>query len=225
MLLNAILIVVLSISGVFLAGISAFVDGAFHRRHKVRDDRAAKVTPEDHRKSQVLNSIASTGLVFAVTNLAHGALFVDEVRPAWRMAAEIAGILLMYDLGYYLLHRFAFHTWSVGSRIHAVHHRIRTPYARDSLYIHPAETIAGVGLLLLCTWAVGPISVWSFGGVFLIYSLLNIFIHSAFHLPFFPFRWLSALPAHHDAHHTSMKGGYYASITPIWDLVFRTARR
>lgn len=224
LLLNGILVVVLSLSGVFLAALSAFVDGAYHRRHKVREDRVPKVTAAEHRKSQVLNSIASTGLVFLVTNVAHGALFVDVARPWWRMAAEVLGVLLAYDLGYYLLHRFAFHAWSFGSRIHAVHHRIRTPYARDSLYIHPLETIAGVGLLLACTWAVGPISVWSFGGVFLVYSLLNIFIHSAFHLSFFPFRWLSALPAHHDAHHKSMKGGYYASITPIWDLVFGTAR-
>lgn len=224
LLLNAILVVVLSISGVFLAALSAFVDGAWHRRHMVREDRAPKVTPAEHRRSQVWNSIASTGLVFAVTNLARPHLFVDGPRPAWRIAAEIVAVLLAYDLGYYLLHRFAFHKWSVGSRIHAVHHRIRTPYARDSLYIHPVETLAGVGLLLACTWLVGPIGVWSFGGVFLVYSLLNIFIHSAFHLPFFPFRWLSALPAHHDAHHRSMKGGYYASITPIWDVVFGTAR-
>jgi len=66
--------------------------------------------------------------------------------------------------------------------------------------------------------------VWSFGAAFLVYSVLNVFVHSAFHLPFFPFRWLSSLSAHHDAHHSSMKGGYYASLSPLWDWVFRTAR-
>lgn len=224
MLLNLIVVVVLVLSGVFMAGISRLVASDWHRRYQVRQDKVHKIGEADHRRSQIINSIVSTGMVFAAINLLHGALFVDAARPPWRMIAEGAGILALYDIGYYFLHRFGFHGWSVGNRIHAVHHRIRTPYTKDALYIHPAETACGVGLLLVCTWAVGPVSVWSFGGVFLVYSLLNIFIHSAFHLPFFPFRWLSTFPAHHDVHHASMKGGYYGSITPIWDMLFRTAR-
>src|SRR4051812_13973793 len=124
MLLNAILVVVLALTGVFLAGISRLVEGDHHRRHKARQDLKHKVTEAAHRKSAVANSIASTGLLFLVTNLLHGALFVDTVRPLWRMAAEATGMLLAYDLGYYVLHRFAFHAWPAGSRIHAVHHRI-----------------------------------------------------------------------------------------------------
>jgi sterol desaturase/sphingolipid hydroxylase (fatty acid hydroxylase superfamily) len=224
MLLNGIIVAVLALSGLFLAGISALVNSDLLRRHKVRPDRQHHIAPETHLRSRIINSIASTGMVFAGCNLLHHVLFVDALRPLWRMSLEAAGILAAYDLGYYLMHRFAGHAWSPGSRIHAVHHRIRTPYARDSLYIHPVETLAGIGMLLLSTFVVGPVSVWSFGAAFLVYSLLNVFIHSAFHLPFFPFRWLSALSAHHDAHHTSMKGGYYASITPLWDVLFRTAR-
>jgi sterol desaturase/sphingolipid hydroxylase (fatty acid hydroxylase superfamily) len=56
-------------------------------------------------------------------------------------------------------------------------------------------------------------------------ALLNLWIHSAITLPFFPLRGLSALVRHHDIHHESMKSGYYASITPLWDTVFGTARR
>jgi sterol desaturase/sphingolipid hydroxylase (fatty acid hydroxylase superfamily) len=131
---------------------------------------------------------------------------------------------VLYDFGYYVLHRFVFHQWKLGRRIHAVHHKIRTPYAKDSLYIHPVETLLGVGLLMACTLIVGPISVYSFGASFFVYSVLNILIHSAFDIPIFPFRWLSALSRNHDTHHHSMKGGYYASISPLWDLVFGTAR-
>ncbi|HEY8088744.1 MAG TPA: sterol desaturase family protein, partial [Polyangiaceae bacterium] len=57
---------------------------------------------------------------------------------------------------------------------------------------------------------------------FLVYSLLNIWIHSAVDLPGLP---LSALVRHHDVHHETMKSGYYASITPIWDVLLGTARR
>jgi sterol desaturase/sphingolipid hydroxylase (fatty acid hydroxylase superfamily) len=224
MWLNLILVVVLALSGVFMVALSRLVASDWHRRYQVRQDRGHKIPGAEHRRMRVLSSIVSTAMVLALPNLFHDALFVDAARPLWRMAFEVVGILALYDVGYYLLHRFVLHAWSPGSRVHAVHHRIRTPYVMDSLYVHPSETALGVGLLLGCTWVVGPVSVFSFGVTFLVYSLLNLFIHSAFHLPFFPFRGLSSLSAHHDAHHASMKGGYYGSITPLWDILFRTAR-
>ena len=49
-----------------------------------------------------------------------------------------------------------------------------------------------------------------------------MFIHSAIDLQTFPFRTLTSLVRHHDIHHDSMKAGYYASITPLWDVIFRT---
>ena len=109
-------------------------------------------------------------------------------------------------------------------RMHAVHHRVRTPFARDSLYVHPLETAGGVGLLLVSVAAVGPVTVPGFGLAFLVYSLLNVFIHSAFHVPHPVFAPLNAMARNHDTHHASMRGGYYGSITPVWDLLFRTAR-
>lgn len=224
MLRNLIVLSVLALSGVFLSGISWFVASPVHGRYKVRQDRPSKITEPAHRRSAIVNSIVSTGTIFVAINAVPGALFSGAPRAPWRIAVEVAGILLAYDLGYYLMHRFAFHAWSFGSRIHAVHHRIRTPYARDSLYIHPIETLCGVTLLMACTWAVGPVGIWSFAIALLVYSVLNLLIHSALHLPFFPFHWASALASHHDVHHSSMKGGYYASITPLWDFVFRTAR-
>jgi methylsterol monooxygenase/4-alpha-methyl-delta7-sterol-4alpha-methyl oxidase len=143
---------------------------------------------------------------------------------AVRTIGEATAMILLYDFGYYLMHRFGFHSWSVGRRIHSVHHSIRTPYTPDSLYIHPAETAAGVSLFLVCMAIVGPVGVWSFALAFLVYSVTNLFIHSGLDLPFAPFNLLTAVVRHHDIHHDSMKAGYYASITPIWDLVFGTAR-
>ncbi len=224
MKLAIILVSVLAISGVFMRAIAAFAGSAFARRQRVRVDRPARVDPAAHRRSVVVNSAVSTGLLFAVTLPLQSRLFVAAPLATLRTLYEACLILALYDFGYYLLHRFAFHAWSVGSRIHAVHHSIRTPYTVDSLYIHPAETVAGFGLFLACTVLVGPVGVWSFALAFLAYSLLNLLIHSALDLRVFPFKTLTALVRHHDVHHESMKAGYYASITPLWDIVFRTAR-
>ena len=172
--------------------------------------------------NSAVNSVVSVGLVFGLIFVLHDQLISADPATAQRLILEPLAILVLYDFGYYVLHRFAFHEWKPGRKIHSVHHKIRTPYAQDSVYIHPVETMLGVGLLMACTLIVGPVSVYSFGVCFFVYSVLNIFIHSAFDLPFFPFRWISSLSRNHDAHHRSMNGGYYASLTPLWDVVFGT---
>lgn len=219
-----ILGIVLAISGLFMGGLAWLGRSELMVRHRQREDKKHTVSPREHKVSSVLNSIASIGVLFGSVFLLHDQLFYSGVQSTGRLIWEPIAVLALYDFGYYLLHRFVFHEWKLGRRIHAVHHKIRTPYAQDSLYIHPVETVLGVGLLMACTLIVGPISVYSFGVVFFAYSVLNILIHSAFALPFFPVRWLSALSRNHDTHHHSMKGGYYASISPLWDHVFGTAR-
>lgn len=225
MSIYVILLVTMAISGAFMALMSALGASSFMARYRRREDRTHSIAPRDKQLNSALNSAVSTGLVFALVWLLHDRLFIAaEVEvSALRIALEAVAILAVYDLGYYLLHRFAFHEWKPGRRVHSVHHVIRTPFAKDSLWIHPLETAAGIALLMGSTLLIGPVAPYSFGLGFLVYSLLNIFIHSAFDLPFFGFRTLSRLSRNHDAHHRSMKGGYYASITPLWDHVFGTA--
>jgi methylsterol monooxygenase/4-alpha-methyl-delta7-sterol-4alpha-methyl oxidase len=211
------------ISGTFMQAIAALSASSFARRHRRRQDRPARIDPAVHRRSVIVNSAVSSSLILAVPLSLQSRLFTDA-PIGWRTVGEAVAILLIYDFGYYLLHRFAFHEWSVGRRIHSVHHTVRTPYTNDSLYIHPAETLGGVAVFLGSTALIGPVGLWSFGLAFLIYSVENLFIHSGLDLPFGPFRWLTAVVRNHDIHHESMKSGYYASITPIWDIVFGTTR-
>jgi sterol desaturase/sphingolipid hydroxylase (fatty acid hydroxylase superfamily) len=227
--LAVMLVAVLAITGVCMRILRALGVSDVVRRHRTRIDRPARIAPAAYRRSAAVNSTLSTGMVFAVSLGFAPRLFAAHPVGVLRVLGEVAAILAVYDLGYYFMHRFAFHGWSVGRRIHAVHHAIRSPYTTDSLYIHPAETVAGVGLFLASTalvaLAAGAVSPWAFALAFLVYSVLNLFNHSGIDVPFFPFRWLCALVRHHDVHHESMKSGYYATITPVWDVVFGTARR
>lgn len=217
------LVIILAVSGLFMPLCTAISNSEFSRRQRTRVDRPAKMSKSAHLRSFVSNSIVSTGLLFAVTLPFQDRLFVTASVGVWRAVYEAAAILLLYDFGYYLLHRFVLHEWSWGRKVHAVHHTVRTPYAKDSLYIHPIETALGMGLFLVCSVLMHPIGVSSFLLALLVYSLLNVFIHSAIDLRVFPFRTLTALVRHHDIHHDSMKAGYYASITPLWDIIFGTA--
>lgn len=214
---------VMVLNGVVLWGLTVLCRSALMKRHRTRKDWPRRVPEKEHRQNTVINSAVSTAQVFGACFLLKPWLISEGTPQAWEVVLETGMVLLLYDFGYYLLHRFVFHQWSVGRRWHGVHHRVRSPFVGDSIYIHPVETVLGLSLFLLCVGVVGPISVTSFGVAFFVYSAWNLFIHSAFHLPFFPFRGMSALVTHHDRHHDSMRSGYYASLTPIFDWLFGTA--
>ncbi len=223
MSIYVVLAAVMLLNGLVLGLLLLIGNSKLLLKHRSRKDWPRKVPAQEHSRNRLINSVISTAQIFGFAFLFHDYLFLDTQVSALETLLDAIWILALYDLGYYLLHRFAFHEWKVGRKIHAVHHRVLSPYVQDSLFIHPLETVAGLCLFFTCAFIVGPISVYSFGFAFFIYSAWNLFIHSAFHLPFFPFRFMSSLVTHHDLHHRSMKAGYYASLTPIYDHLFGTA--
>lgn len=216
--------IVLPLTGLGMLLLVASYDWPAVARHRARDELPRKIDPDEHRRAVTVSSLLSTAMFLAATFGAFDLLLYTGDLGVGRALFEVVAVLLVYDFLYYLLHRFVFHGWEVGARWHRVHHRIRSPRTKDSLYVHPMETFLGVATMLVSIAALGlagGMHVLSFAIAFLVYSLLNLFVHSAIRLPWLP---LSALSRHHDAHHASMRGGYYASITPIWDVVFRTTR-
>jgi len=192
---------------------------------------SARIHPEPKRKlwgarlyrRVFANMLFSGALVFTFTWGGERWL-VAEGDASWAIIGlHAAGVLLVYDFFYYLLHRFAFHEWSLLRRVHVVHHHVRHPHAADSLYLHPVENFLGLFLLYTCMAALGPLHPLSFALVVTVHSVLNILVHAGLDLPFFPFRALGVLARKHDRHHVSMKGGNYASLTPIFDRLFGTA--
>src|SRR5262249_27457606 len=129
-------------------------------------------------------------------------------------------ILTVYDLLYYLMHRYLFHGWSVLKRVHAVHHRARQPTAIDSLFLNPIEGFLGLALLMFCTWLIGPVHIYTFAGCFFVFSWLNIIVHAGVDLPV---PYCGMLARKHGIHHSDMRNGNYASLSPLPDKLFGTA--
>lgn len=210
---------VFALAGIFMKVIDMVARSSFVQSRRFRTDRKAAVDEATHNRTSMVNSVLSTVLFFGL--LIPGRAFFFGTQPGWLgTLGQVAAVLAVYDFTYYLLHRFVLHEWTPGRRIHAVHHAIRTPYAKDSMYIHPAETVAGLALFFGALAIVKP-GLVSFGIVFSIHSLLNILIHAGVGMKG-PFAKVTALVRHHDIHHANMKAGYYGSITPIWDLLFGT---
>jgi len=215
--------IVLALSGALLIGLTLLFRMPVSDPHRIREEPVRTLKGSSFWRTALFNSVLSISMVYGLTYLLYGVAFYPAAASAWRMLLEGVAILITYDFAYYLVHRYPFHQWRLLRRIHAVHHTVRFPVAYDSLYMHPLENAIGLLLLILCTYLVGPVSIYSFAGVFAIYSFLNIVNHAGLDLPFFPFRTLGALARKHDRHHVSMRSGNYGSITPLFDLLFGTA--
>jgi sterol desaturase/sphingolipid hydroxylase (fatty acid hydroxylase superfamily) len=222
MSLSVLLIVTLGLSTLTMLALSIGFRLPASRAHRIREEKGRKLRGGRVVARVLANGSFSMGLVIAFPVVGRAHLFDDGAGGPLRVALEVVGVLALYDFAYYLLHRYPFHEWKLLKRVHAVHHRAKHPIAVDSLFLHPIENFLGLFLLHACVWVVGPVHLYSYGVILVVYTQLNIFVHSGLDLrgPLAP---LGHLARKHDMHHASMRAGNYASITPLPDLLFGTA--
>ncbi|MGH0029368.1 MAG: sterol desaturase family protein [Myxococcota bacterium] len=147
-------------------------------------------------------------------------------RPLWRHALDTVAVLMVFDLFYYVTHRFVFHG-RLLRRVHALHHRAHTPTHADALFVHPLETAIGLVLFLgsiplVAALSGAPLSAFSMAVATLVFTQVNIVNHTFVHLPRFPFRALDWHTSIHTAHHVDMNRGNYATLTMLYDWLFGT---
>jgi sterol desaturase/sphingolipid hydroxylase (fatty acid hydroxylase superfamily) len=216
-----IIVSVLGCDGLLLA----FLAYAYHARRfepfRISMKESMKVPDRERIQNIGFISVLSLLAVFGMTFLVYPYAFYDHPTSPWRMLFEIFAILLVYDFAYYWLHR-GMHHKKVMKYVHAVHHQVHNPTAMESFYLHPIELFAGLALLVACTWALGPVSIYSFAVVFFIHSTLNITVHSGLTSK----RWwlfpIDHLTKKHYIHHAGNYDNNYASLTPFWDMMFGT---
>jgi len=123
----------------------------------------------------------------------------------------------------YLVHRFAFHRYSVGRRLHLLHHdHPNDPDAERSSLSTRLITLP-IGLLLVGTLGVEDGSA-IFAGLLAGY-LAFIVVHYAVHRwPIEPNSWLYCAKMRHLTHHR-FENCNYGVTTIFWDIVFRTNAR
>lgn len=192
------------------------------QRYLISDDPHRSKSNRELYWRVALNTSVSISLIFSVMfGLGHY-LYYDHPIPTWRYVLETVTVILIYDFGYYFMHRYPFHEWKILRGVHSVHHAARNPRVIDSLLLHPVETILGLGLFFGSVALVGGVHIYTLGVLFTTYTAFNILNHAGVDVPHFPLKTLGLLAAKHDRHHHSMRSGNYASITPLPDIIFGT---
>jgi sterol desaturase/sphingolipid hydroxylase (fatty acid hydroxylase superfamily) len=205
----------------------AFKVPAFARMRELnREADAPKMAKKRFREAVKVNNRAGLilNLAFYVAILPFSVNL--EARPLWRHAFDIVAVLLVFDFMYYLTHRFLFHGKPLR-KIHALHHQARTPTYIDALYVHPLETLIGLGLYLgsiplIAALSGGALNAFSMAVATLIFTQINTLNHTYVNLPYFPFKTVDYITGVHAAHHVDMNQGNFATLTMLYDWLFGT---
>lgn len=217
------LVVVLGLSTLYGAAALWAAQSRRYGRYRIRTPNPDPLPARRKLLHVSVNGALSLACYLGALHFASGYLVGDASPGPLGFAVEVLAALLLYDLLYYAAHRCC-HRPRLMRAVHGVHHRVRYPTAFDGLYVHPAELVGGLGLLLASIAAVGPVSVASFLTVAFLHALANIAVHTNLVLPHPVFALTNYWAVRHDHHHHGHLDANYGSIFPFWDRALGTYR-
>ena len=225
---QASLAVALLVFGIITTGkYLIFKVPAFQRMREINNDEDRRRLAQEKytamiKRGQIVG-FTSMAIFFAAV-LPFSATF--EPRSVGTILLEIFVILMVYDLFYYLTHRFVLHGNGPLKLVHGVHHQARDPSWIDSHYVHPIEIAIGLwlffGTVMGYALVAGPAHVASIVVCFVAFHEINQLNHTYFKLPYSPYKTINWIVAKHHVHHENMRKGNYATITLFYDYLFGT---
>ena len=221
--LLVLVIATLALNGAVVAFLAwAFYSPRYARR-RIHATMVMRVPWPRRIRVMVVTSTLSLLAVFGFAYLLEDRIFYEGPVSALRVVWESVVSLLLYDFAYYGLHR-VMHIKKVMRFVHGEHHRARNPSALDSFFQHPVELFSGIGLMYAAVFVAGPVHVYSFALIFFVYSMLNIIVHSGIEFGTALLRPFDFLARKHHVHHMDHFDKNFSSLTPLPDLLFRSAK-
>ena len=212
---------ILLFDGLLMGWLMWAVNSKKYSKYRIRTPKTYRIPKRRKAINTTLNSLLSLVFLFAVIQTFHEYLFHFDGAKGLTIFGEVIATLLLYDFCYYFMHRGMHHPKAMKF-VHGIHHYARFPTSMESIYLHPAENIAGLGLLMISISIFGPISMEGFVITFLVYSTFNILVHTNLVFPHPAMKFFNFLAIKHDLHHGKHLNKNYASLTPFWDLMFGT---
>ncbi|RLT94840.1 MAG: sterol desaturase family protein [Ketobacter sp.] len=212
---------ILMFDGVVMAFFAWAVHSPRFAQYRIRTPDRQRISNGRKAVNIALNALLALSFFAFVFVYFGDNLIANESVPGVMIFGEVLASLMLYDFMYYFLHRGMHHP-KVMKYVHGVHHYVRFPTSAESIFLHPAENLAGLGLLCLAISIVGPVSAVSFLIIFFIHHVANILVHSNLVLPHPGFKLFNFWAIKHDIHHGKHLNRNYASIFPFWDQMFGT---
>ncbi|MCG8311917.1 MAG: sterol desaturase family protein [Pseudomonadales bacterium] len=216
-----ILAIILVLDGFLMAFFMWAVASEKYSKYRIRTPKKYRIPQHQRLINVMLNGTLSVVFLVFVIETFGTSLISFQETSAITIFGEVVACLLFYDFCYYFMHRGMHHPKAMKF-VHGIHHYARFPTSMESIYLHPAENIAGLGLLMISISIFGPISVEGFVITFLVYSTFNILVHTNLVFPHPAMKFFNFLAIKHDLHHGKHLNKNYASLTPFWDLMFGT---
>lgn len=218
-----LVIATLALNGVVVAFLAWAYYSPRYASRRIHATMVMRVAWPRRIRVMVVTSTLSLVAVFGFAYLLKDRIFYEGPVSAVRVVLEAVLALLLYDFAYYWLHR-AMHIKKVMRFVHGEHHRARNPSALDSFFQHPVELFSGIGLMYAAVYVVGPVHIYSFALIFFVYSMLNIIVHSGIDFGHALMRPFDFLARKHHVHHMDNFDKNFSSLTPLPDLLFRSAK-
>ncbi|MDQ3034487.1 MAG: sterol desaturase family protein [Myxococcota bacterium] len=179
-------------------------------------------TDRAHAIATLMIAPAIQGLVIALLpHVEHGLL----AGVPW-LAAEIAIVVLLGDLGPYFAHRAMHEKSELLFRIHAVHHAPTRLWWLNAFRVHPLNLVANVTLRIVPGLLLGASHEALFAAA-LISGFANVFAHANVDVRLGVLDWIFSGPALHRLHHhvePARSQSNYGGTTILWDVLFGTRR-
>lgn len=154
------------------------------------------------------NALMAVLVVLSWPLLRHSRVHLGPLPPLWVIALQLLAFIVLDDFVYYWMHR-ALHHGALYKKIHAVHHRMPTPWAIAAHYMHPVEFI--LTGLLTTTWpalfGAHVVTVWLWVA-FRQWEAAEG--HSGYSFPWSPTKLIPLYDGveYHDFHHAKFNGNY-----------------
>ncbi len=151
--------------------------------------------------------------------LRHTHVHLGPPPPVWVVVGQVLLFIVVDDFLFYWMHRALHHGW-LYKKIHAVHHRMPTPWAVAAHYMHPVEFVLTGSLMLVGPMALGVHVVTLYAWiVFRQWEAAEG--HCGYSFPWSPSKLLPLYDGveYHDYHHRAFTGNY-AGFLSYLDGVF-----
>lgn len=183
-------------------------------------------------RGDVPTDVAHTVATVLLSPLVQGAtiavlpVLADGALARLPRVIEVALVVLLGDLGPYLVHRASHEASPLLFRIHAVHHAPTRLYWLNAFRVHPVNLALSTSLRLVPGVLLGA----SHEAVLLagvLAALVNVWAHANVDVRTGLLDWVLSGPALHRVHHherPEISQSNYGATTIVWDVLLGTRR-